>query len=417
MDRITDGLQNFVTQIGSDVDPIAANNVTPICPPDMYTWFANGGIATKLTSFWALQMGSGIEIEVESTKQSGRTLARCEELENWLNAEFDRLDVDAVFIDAETQCHVDRAAPIAIALEQPAWVSTPIIPKTYDRVSSLIIQDPNYFYPIANQMGLRAIDHRFVPAYQSVMSGMSSLVHASRILPLQGRKLLKSEPYQNIYEMYWGRPICDPKLIESTIRYDAALAALGIVLQKKNFLAMAIEGLEDGFSGDSSSIERFSGQLLQRMKLLQKSSNLLNVAMHDTTGDIKAIERNLGGMADVLEKIKEEILVNCSIPQSYLFGMKAKSGGLSAAAEEEKEIDAHAEKLFEHRWKPLLRQLVDVMLGSRSCPVDAKGLDIRVKRVSGSAPDQLKEAEIRKMNLEADRLELDQQSGNTINGA
>jgi hypothetical protein len=407
-----DGLENFVTNLGSSVDPSANNRIVPSCEQDYFTWFANGGLAAKLINFWPSQIGTGININVGAAKPNRSSKSNAKILQEWLRSEFKRLKVLEIFIEAEIQCWVDRAAPIVINTDQSVAskevaryaLMYPIIPGTYDTITSLRILDPRYLYP-DNGASMYAVDHRCVQSYQQSMEGLR--LHASRILPLQGRKLVRSEETHSILEKYWGRPLMSPKLVESTLRLDAAILNLGNILHKKNFLAMAIQGFSEGFDGDndSGSIEAFADGLTVRMELLQKISNILNVVLHDANDEINVVDRNMAGTSEAVEKMKEDVLLNCgpTIPASYLFGM-IKSGGLSASNEEEQQVNATADRLF-GRWEEFLNKIVEVLLGCRSCPVkNYPSSLVSVTRQPGYSPPMLEAATARKVVLEGDKI-------------
>jgi hypothetical protein len=193
---------------------------------------------------------------------------------------------------------------------------------------------------------------------------------------------------------------------------------MGIVLQKKNFLAMAIKGFEDGMDGDNESTENYANNLTVRVNLLQRISNLLGVAMHDTEDRIETIDRNMAGMSEGCQIIKEEILTNCNVTESWLFGLKSTSGGLSTASEqEEKQVNSIANKTFENRWLPHLEHIIKILLGCNSCPVKNYPVElILVSRKSGYSPNPKEEAETQKIITEADkiRVETGAMSGNEM---
>jgi hypothetical protein len=402
---LTDGLNNYVNLVGSTVDPTANYHFDADCGTDIADWYAAGGIAKKICSFWAISIGTGIEVTVQVSGK-GRNSVK---LKEWLEKEYQRIDLLSILIEAEVQCSIAPSAPIVVVTDEPIGsLGTPY--QSCGRVDLLQIQNPEFFYPTLSSTsmmsgGVRAVDHRFVSSYSGNYLGGTA--HSSRVLPMRSNTLAASEKWHNILERNWGRPLVGSSVVRAAIRYEAAVTIASILIEKKNMLVYGIKGFNEGMSG--AGREQFAKQALAQVKALQQASNVLNVALVDLeSSKLEAIDRNISGVSDLVEHTRKALLSAVdSIPADFLFGERSH-GGLNSGNDDLKRIDNESMQRFNHRWLPLINKLNSILLNSASCPV--KGIDpssISIGRVSANSISPKEKAEVRLALLQGDKLMID----------
>jgi hypothetical protein len=247
------------------------------------------------------------------------------------------------------------------------------------------------------------LDLRTVTRYLALRSpGVT--VHSQRVLPLQGQKLLSVEQPQNQLERYWGRPRIGTNVVLAAVAYDVVCKYAEILIEKKNFLSYGITGFNRGMSGANS--ESYAADCLKTLKLLQKTAGLLGVEIHDIDDSLTTIDRNITGINLLMAEIRNKLLAECpGIPETYLFGRQTR-GGLASDNREAEQVNSEANRLFNQRWLPLLRQLVMIIIKG-DCPV--KMWDIRsivISRKSGFNSDPLEAAQTNLIAMQTKQLEL-----------
>jgi hypothetical protein len=368
IEKINDGLANYVNLVGSEIDPTANYVLGKDCAPDIYNWWANGGLSEKIVKFWPDCIGTGIKISVAAQRDSTRNKQSTQKLQDWLQGEFDRLDVLGTFIEAEIQCGVDCAAPIIILTDGRDNLDQPINNSRYGRVEMLQIQDPQYFRPnIGSMFGHKSVDHRLVEYYSNYI-GTNSSIHQSRVLPLAARKLLRSEKWVTVKEREWGRQLIGSAVINAAIRYEAAITVASILIEKKNMLVYGIKDFNEGMAGSSS--DAFSARAVDQVRKLQRASNILNVALVDLDNSkLESLDRNISGVSDLIEKSRQFLLANIdNIPAEFLFGER-NHGGLSGSNDDLERNNNESNRRFINRWLPHLNKLVLLLLNSDGCPI------------------------------------------------
>lgn len=410
-ERILDGVMNYMTLMGSRVDPNQSNLLIPDCDRDRLTWYKNGGLADKIVNFWGNQIGTGLEISI-AAKQSERGKKEASKLQEWLQSEYKRLDVLNTLKMAQLQCNIERAAPMLVYTDS----ISPRSQTGFDRVVALKICNPEFLLPHSHLPIVdetEPVDHRFVTSYQQLKgsSRPGSLFSADRVLAMQGRKLLPCEGFSlqaDWRDLQWGMPLISTQTIEAAMKYDLAISLAMVILHKKDMMVQKFSGLFK-IAADPNASEQLAA-FVEIAKKLQISNNVTNVALVDKDlTDIDILDRNLSGVDEIIDKVKDYLLAACpNIPQAHLFGRHERTGGLSATNDEKEDVNAHAQMLFNERWLPLLEKLNRVLVASSSCPVKNANLDsISVLRKSGYTPDPLEMAKVKEVYTNIDKTLAD----------
>jgi hypothetical protein len=382
-----DGLSSLLTLAESTVDPTANSVLTLDCPEDMLTWYKNGGIASTIVDFWPGLMASGIEVEVETVRQrasrSDRVASKADEdLATWLMERYEQLELLPTLRAAETQCQIAAAAPILMSQDKMAIKRLTVLSPRWVR---RLREDPS--------------DQFNITGYE-ITYPWAMKINAESILPLYGRKHTALE-WEAIYRDYsWGYPLVDTGTVKAANAYTLANHAASILIQKKNFLKMGIRGYLQKMEGVGN--EKYAETVMETLRIMQRTTNLLNIQLMDLDDmSIESIERNVSGVADLLDRLRDMLLASCNnIPESRLFG-RNRVGGISASNDDDERSDGEATRLFGDRWVPLIRQLNGFLLQERECPYRGATPKIEIIRKSSYQPKPLDAARTRLTNAQA----------------
>jgi hypothetical protein len=188
-----------------------------------------------------------------------------------------------------------------------------------------------------------------------------------------------------------------------------------MLIAKKNFIKMGVKGFDAGMKAGES--EDYARRLIKSMKLIEKAANILSVHLYDMENELGTVERNLAGVKDMIEEIKYHLLAQCPlIPEIKLFGRQSV-GGLSTATNEEEDVDGEANKRWIHRWLPLIRHIVKLLLMSGDCPVQGYDIkNVQIFRVPGYNASPIDNANARLVVANAIAAELANESAIEANG-
>jgi hypothetical protein len=408
---VRDTVQNLISLLGSAIDPNTGANFRRDCGVDLREWRRQGGVAKKVIEFWPNKMATGFKVNVASLKSNKSSSGRAQVLKEWFEEQFEELDLLSTFREAEIQCQVDRAAPMVIITDGAEKLSQP--PRRFNKVAALMTQDPQFFEPLVPgglYNAMYAINHKMVYAYSNLVAGAfspgdaSSLIDAARVLPLQGSKLLPSEKDWNIYDKWWGRPLISAAVVDAALKLDMAIAAASILVQQKNTTVIGISGLFDKITMAADGHDNAIADVVALLKTWEAGRNLLNVNIIDKdeqTADY--LDRNIAGVADLIQKLKENFLMQCpGIPETELFG-QVSHGGLSRSTDDRQSINDAASELYKQRWLPQIKKLVNLMLLGKNCPVQGYNPSlVSVARVPSYAPSEMDQAKLRAITAATD---------------
>jgi hypothetical protein len=378
----TDAIQSLSTLMGTRVDPTSNVSISSCSDVDIEDWYKIGGLSEIITNFWCERVFTEIEIKYEvdeessgyisGTKKEGkRQKSKNYLLAEWLNSEFKRLGVIKTLIDAYKQCQIASAAPMVIITDNAIPLSQSINTERFNKIELIQIIDPTQIRPSDIWNIDRAINHRFVNYYEITVNNI--LINADRLIPFCLNPLLPCEIPIGEQEKHWGRPAIRPAVIEACLQYELAVKAAAVLIQKKNFIGVGIKDFLQGLSG--SDHNQYMEKVTELVRTVQNTSNLMNVGVYDLEDmAVTTIERNVSGVNDCLDKIKDRLLsVLDNIPESYLLGTPNNS--ISNSANEIERIDATAQSKFNY-CIPYINSIIKSLCLSSSCPVDNPNPDV-----------------------------------------
>lgn len=392
--NITDGLSNLLTSARSTIDPLARNEIVADCDVDRLTWYHNGGIASTIVDFWPELTGSGIDISI-AEEQALKTEKEAQNLADYLMQRYKELGLLRHLIKADIRSQVLPFGLIGI--------------NTGGSWDKEISPGGNY---IASLSSMDCRQYQLDKATNNYTFHGSTVVNGSRLLNMLGRTRLDCMyTTGSSSAALTTLPFIDPQTVQAAIEYDQAVHAIGVLIQKKNFLAMGVNGFLSNMM--KAGNEEYAARVVELVSNIQKTSSILNVEIFDKNDmELKVIERDLGQLDSAIDRMRDRLLANTNnIPETRLFG-RARTGGLSGAQDDDDRVNSEANRLFGPRWLPLINQLNLLLVNEPSCPSRKALSKLTINRVdSGKPTTKLELARIRLINAQAEKIELENQRG------
>lgn len=404
--NITDGLSNLLTSARSTIDPLARNEIIADCDVDRLTWYHNGGIASTIVDFWPELTGSGIDISVMD-EQTAKTEKEAQNLADYLMQRYKELGLLRHLIKADIRSQVLPFGLIGINAGG-SW-DKEILPAG---------GGSNY---IASLSSMDCQQYQLDKATNNYTFHGSTVVNGSRLLNMLGRARLDCVYLAggggNSSATSTTLPFIDSQTVQAAIEYDQAVHAIGVLIQKKNFLAMGVNGFLSNMM--KAGNEEYAARVVELVSNIQKTSSILNVEIFDKNDmELKVIERDLGQLDNAIDRMRDRLLASTNnIPETRLFG-RARTGGLSGAQDDDDRVNSEANRLFSSRWLPLINQLNLLLVNEPSCPSRKALSKLAISRIdSGKPTTKLELARIRLINAQAEKIELENQRGAVASAA
>jgi hypothetical protein len=351
---VTDGFSNLLSLSQAAIGTADYENWEG---DELFCWYRDGGIASTIVDFWPGMMASGLELEISilGVRTSEKTI---EDLKQWLLMRFEEIKLLSALRTAEVQCHLMSSAPIVMS------------GNNVGKLDKLTLFDPNLLQLQKNG--------------KYKISNSTTEINAESILVLNAKTFGSHR---------W--PLVDKNTRQAAIDYENACRAATILIERKNYLVMGIASYLDNMSKVGN--EAYSAKLIAMVKTMQATATLMGVQLVDLDKmNISTIERNLSGVDALIDRLRDALLASTNnIPESRLFG-RARTGGISAANDDAERTDSEADRLFQTRWQPLIRQVITILLMEKN--VNAL---VRVGRVSTFVPRPIDVARARLINAQA----------------
>jgi uncharacterized protein len=225
---------------------------------------------------------------------------------------------------------------------------------TVGALKNLLVVDKTEVVPEHNngfqQVGGTLVDPRLPTGYR--LNGDATVIHPSRVIRFDGRKLPWREIQQN---NYWGGSVLEP-LYDEALNAIRTSSAIGHMVSEANIDVVSVKGLFNDImtgKGINAISERF------RLGSMMKSIHRMVIL----DGDRETFQRqplNFGGLSPLVSEFLQAVAAAADIPITRFLGTSA--GGLNATGEGDlrnyyDNISAQQETVL----APALRQLDAVL--------------------------------------------------------
>jgi hypothetical protein len=402
---IYDGISDFITKLGSEIDPNATARIARDCREDAEIWYANGGVASIICEFWADRLATAINIDIEPNGKTKAAADRALAVQKYLIEKIQDLEVLKILRQAEITAAVRGGSPLMVSNDGQG--------RAIGRIKSIEIAKRNKvkIEPNIDRSIVETINSTTV--FSRIISGNKVLLTANELIPFVAKAAIDSDDGFGHDESFpWGLPWIGGATIQAAKQYETGLLASNVLLQLKSFQEIGIKGLFEKLSGADSQAKQ--AELRSMLAFLATVSSNLSIRLNDMDeSETKIIERSLAGVSDVLTALRNNLLIHSpDIPEVYLFQYREKGGiNQGAAKADEERVDSRAAELWQQRWYQPIRQIIRILLLSSECPnSDFHLKDIQISRKSGYSPRPIEAASVAKIELETEiaRWEFEQ---------
>lgn len=219
-------------------------------------------------------------------------------------------------------------------------------------------------------------------------------IHESRVLLFQGVKVSRSQSEGT--RAGFGDSMYT-RLKGVLRRFGLGWNSAAIIINEFSLAVMKIKGLAEMVGSDSQK------KLLARMAAVQLGRSVARVTLLDSTEEFTRETASLAGLADLLEKIMQELAGACDVPVTVFMGMSPS--GLNATGESD--VRGWYDRIageFKEKVKPLLSRVAALIMRSLNNGKEAENWSVNLRPLWQESPKE--KAETRKIDADTDEKNI-----------
>ena len=360
-DTRMDGLANVLTGLGTGRDKSRYTTTTPIV-------FLAQEELENLYGMWIPKRIIDIVAE-QSTRKGFKVLfggegAAAKQV-NGIEQVIEDLYILENFLLASKNARLYGGAVILLYIDDGRSADQPVDRRNIRAIESMEVLDRWQIAPVIEEENL--YDYSKATYYQIISGDLIQQpqlvrIHKDRILRFDGEWL----PYRIRQRNYgWGMSTLQP-IYDSFRHYWTGLNAAATVLVEFDIFVHKLQGLSTMLAAGKEK------EVRDRLVLNDMSKSVYRgYAVDKEKEDLDYISRNLGGIGDVLEKLRVDIIGASQIPHTILFG--ESPGGLgSTGRSEERDFAKHLGDYQGAHYKRPLQKLMELIMLSKSGPTNGR---------------------------------------------
>lgn len=287
-----------------------------------------------------------------------------------------------IFAEACYNANVYRGAAIILDVNDGQPPDQPINSKRIKTIASAQVLDSFKIYPdLKNSLNPKTASHYeiFVPQYGGERltkifdgsrfhrkgMGYSYRIHRSRVLRIPGVRVPQDIQLRN---QGWDRSFLE-QLFEIFRDWKSAYSNTGNILHDYSLFVYMVAGLRDMQSEDQEPALR------SRFQTFRQSITALGGAAIDKDEEsIDFIQRQFGGIPDIMDRFRDMLIGASGIPHTILFG--ESPSGLGATGESEEKTWQNTVSQYQSRViLPRLNRLYRLIFQSQDGPTNGEELE------------------------------------------
>jgi phage-related protein (TIGR01555 family) len=360
-DMRMDGLANVLTGFGTSRDKSTYTKTQPIV-------FLTQEELENLYGMWIPKRVVDIVAE-QSTRKGFKVLfggegAAAKQV-NGIEQVIEDLYILENFLLASKNARLYGGSCILLYINDGRSADQPVDRRNIKAIEGMEVLDRWQIVPVIEEENL--YDYAKATYYQIISGDLIRQpqlvkIHKDRILRFDGEWL----PYRIRQRNYgWGMSTLQP-IYDSFRHYWTGLNAAATVLVEFDIFVHKLQGLSTMLAAGKEKDVR------DRLVLNDMSKSVYRgYAVDKEKEDLDYISRNLGGIGDVLEKLRVDIIGASQIPHTILFG--ESPGGLgSTGRSEERDFAKHLGDYQSAHYKRPLQKLMELIMLSKSGPTNGR---------------------------------------------
>jgi len=356
-----DGLQNVFTGMGTSRDKTTRTTVKPIS-------FMGYEDLEGLYAHWLMRRIVDLVAD-ESTREGFEILFGGEgvnaETLSGVEQAIEDLEILYSFNEAARTSRLYGGSALLLYIDDGRPSDMPVDRNNIRAVEGMECLDRHQIAPLISEESL--YDYSKATYYQIISGDLIQqpnlrAIHKDRILRFDGIWL----PYRTRQKNYgWGMSVLQ-SVFESFNHYYSGTSSIATLLTEFDIFVHKVRGLASMLVAGKES------QVRDRLQLNDMSKSIYRgYAIDAEKEELEFIGRNFGGVSEILEKLRIDIIAASGIPHTLLFGQSPSGLGATGRSEERDfaKICHHYQET--HFRKPLTKLMEYIML-SKTGPTNGR---------------------------------------------
>lgn len=358
VDVRVDGLQNVFTGMGTSRDKTTRTSVKPVT-------FMNQEDLEGLYAHWLMRRivdlvadeatREGFEILFGGEGVNAQTLSGVEQA-------IEDLEILQYFNEAAKTSRLYGGSALVLYIDDGRSADMPVDVNNIRAVEGMDCLDRHQIAPVISEESI--YDYSKATYYQIISGDLIqqpnlTYIHKDRILRFDGVWL----PYRTRQKNYgWGMSVLQ-SVYESFKHYYTGTSSIATLLTEFDIFVHKVRGLASMLAAGKE------GQVRDRLQLNDMSKSIYRgYAIDAEKEELAFVSRQFGGVAEILEKLRLDVIAASNIPHTLLFGQSPSGLGATGRSEERdfaKTCHHYQEANFR---KPLMKLMRYIMM-SKTGPI------------------------------------------------
>ena len=356
-----DGLQNVFTGMGTSRDKTTRTTIKPVT-------FMGHEDLEGLYAHWLMRRVVDLVAD-ESTRQGFEILFGGEgvnaETLSGVEQAIEDLEVLPFFNEAAKTSRLYGGSALLLYIDDGRPSDMPVDKTNIRAVEGMDCLDRHQIAPIISEDSL--YDYSKATHYQIISGDLIQqpnlrAIHKDRILRFDGIWL----PYRTRQKNYgWGMSVLQ-SVYDSFKHYYSGTASIATLLTEFDIFVHKVKGLSSLLAAGKE------GQVRDRLQLNDMSKSIYRgYAIDAEKEELAFVSRQFGGVSDVLEKLRIDVIAASGIPHTLLFGQSPTGFG-STGRGEERDFAKTCHHYQETHFRKQLNKLMEYIMLSKTGPTGGK---------------------------------------------
>jgi phage-related protein (TIGR01555 family) len=356
-----DGLQNVFTGMGTSRDKTTRTTVKPVS-------FMGHEDLEGLYAHWLMRRIVDLVAD-ESTREGFEILFGGEgvnaETLSGVEQAIEDLEILSSFNEAAKTSRLYGGSALLLYIDDGRPSDMPVDRSNIRAVEGMECLDRHQIAPIISEDSL--YDYSKATYYQIISGDLIQqpnlrAIHKDRILRFDGIWL----PYRTRQKNYgWGMSVLQ-SVFESFNHYYSGTSSIATLLTEFDIFVHKVRGLASMLAAGKE------GQVRDRLQLNDMSKSIYRgYAIDAEKEELAFVSRSFGGVSEILEKLRLDIIAASNIPHTLLFG-QSPSGLGATGRSEERDFAKTCHHYQETNFRKPLTKLMEYIMLSKTGPTGGK---------------------------------------------
>lgn len=353
-----DGLANVLTGMGTSRDKTQHTMVKPVT-------FMSHSELEGLYSHWLMRRIVDLVAD-EATRQGFEVLFGGEgvnaETLSGVEQAIEDLNILSYFNEAAKTSRLYGGSCLLLYIDDGRPANMPVDVNNIRAIEGMECLDRHQIAPVISEDSL--YDYSKATYYQIISGDLIqqpnlTIIHRDRLLRFDGIWL----PYRVRQQNYgWGMSVLQ-SVFESFNHYYTGTASIATLLTEFDIFIHKVRGLASMLAAGKES------QVRDRLQLNDMSKSIYRgYAIDAEKEELGFVSRQFGGVSEILEKLRLDIIAASNIPHTLLFG-QSPSGLGATGRSEERDFAKTCSHYQESNFRKPLTKLMEYVMRSRQGPI------------------------------------------------